>query len=137
MMPFAATWVTLDSIILNEVSQKEKDKYQCYHLYVGSKIWDQWTYLWSRKRLTYLWSRKRLTDIEDRLVNAKGWWGGVGWEFGVSRCKLLHTEWINNKVLLHSTGMLLKTLWWLMWEINLKSGYMYMYNWFTLRHSRN
>ena len=28
---------------------------------------------------------------------------GVG-EFGVSRCKLLCREWMNNKVLLHSTG---------------------------------
>ena len=32
--------------------------------------------------------------------------GGRGrdWEFEASRCKLLHLEWINNKVLLHSTG---------------------------------
>ena len=28
----------------------------------------------------------------------------MDWEFGVSRCKLLHLEWINSKVLLHSTG---------------------------------
>ena len=28
----------------------------------------------------------------------------MGWEFGVSRCKLLNTECINNKVLLYSTG---------------------------------
>ena len=36
----------------------------------------------------------------------EGGWGGGGmkWEFGVSRCKLLYTEWINNKVLLYSTG---------------------------------
>ena len=27
-MPFAATWRQLEIIILNEVSQKEKDKYQ-------------------------------------------------------------------------------------------------------------
>ena len=27
MMPFAATWVPLEILILNEVSQKEKDKY--------------------------------------------------------------------------------------------------------------
>ena len=35
----------------------------------------------------------------------KGEWGGGGmdWEFGVSRCKLLYKEWIN-KVLLYSTG---------------------------------
>ena len=30
--------------------------------------------------------------------------GGLDWEFGISRCKLLYTEWINNKVLLYSTG---------------------------------
>ena len=27
----------------------------------------------------------------------------MNWEFGVGRCKLLHLEWINNKVLLYST----------------------------------
>ena len=26
------------------------------------------------------------------------------WEFGIRRCKLLSLEWINNKVLLYSTG---------------------------------
>ena len=31
-------------------------------------------------------------------------WGGMDWEFGISRCKLLYREWINNKVLLYSTG---------------------------------
>ena len=32
------------------------------------------------------------------------WWG-KNWEFGISRCKLfLYIEWINNKVLLYSTG---------------------------------
>ena len=47
-----------------------------------------------------------LTDIENRFVVAKGREGGegVGWEFGISRCKLLSIEWMNNKVLLYSTG---------------------------------
>lgn len=49
----------------------------------------------------------RLEDIEKRFVVAKagrrnGEW--IDWEFGTSRCKLLHTEWIKNKVLLYSTG---------------------------------
>ena len=37
---------------------------------------------------------------------AKGEEGGgrMAWEFGISRCKLLHIRWINNKVLLYSTG---------------------------------
>ena len=30
--------------------------------------------------------------------------GGMEWEFGVSRCKLLYIRWINNKVLLYNTG---------------------------------
>ena len=29
---------------------------------------------------------------------------GTEWETGVSRCRLLHREGINNKVLLNSTG---------------------------------
>ena len=33
-----------------------------------------------------------------------GCWGWMEWEVGVSRRKLLNTEWINNKVLLYSTG---------------------------------
>ena len=28
----------------------------------------------------------------------------MDWEFGVGRCKLLHLEWINNKLLMCSTG---------------------------------
>ena len=31
-------------------------------------------------------------------------WRGMGWKFGVSRCKLIYIEWINNKVLLYNTG---------------------------------
>ena len=30
--------------------------------------------------------------------------GGMEWEFGVSSCQLLYIGWINNKVLLYSTG---------------------------------
>ena len=47
-----------------------------------------------------------LTDIENRLVVAKGKGGGStrNWEFGVSRCKVLHLEWTSNKVLPYSTG---------------------------------
>ena len=37
IMPFAATWMDLQIVILSEVSQTEKDKYHDYHLYVESK----------------------------------------------------------------------------------------------------
>ena len=48
------------------------------------------------------WNRNRLTDIKNRLVVSQRSGGGMVWEFGISRCKLLYTEWINDKVLLHS-----------------------------------
>ena len=35
IMPFAATWMDLEIIILNEVSQKEKDKYYMISLICG------------------------------------------------------------------------------------------------------
>ena len=43
----------------------------------------------------------RLKPFQDR-----GDGGGKDWEFGVSRCKLLDIGWVNNKVLLYSTGKL-------------------------------
>ena len=35
IMPFAATWMGLEMIILSEVSQKEKDKYHMISLICG------------------------------------------------------------------------------------------------------
>ena len=35
IMPFAATWMQLEIIILSEVSQKEKDKYHIISLICG------------------------------------------------------------------------------------------------------
>ena len=40
----------------------------------------------------------------DWLPRGRGGGGGMVWEFGISRCKLLYIGWINNKVLLYSTG---------------------------------
>ena len=38
------------------------------------------------------------------VAKGEGSRGGKGLESGVSRCKLLHIGWINNKVLRYSTG---------------------------------
>jgi len=49
--------------------------------------------------------QKRFTDKDNRLTVAKGvGWGRDELGIGVSRCKLLYIEWINNKILLYSTG---------------------------------
>ena len=44
MMPFAATWMDLEIIILSKVSQR-KTNIIWYHLYMESKKWYKWTYL--------------------------------------------------------------------------------------------
>ena len=38
------------------------------------------------------------------VAKREGVGGGTVWEAEVSRCKLLYMEWINNEVLLYSTG---------------------------------
>ena len=52
------------------------------------------------------------TDMESRLVFAGRVEGGSGidGEFGVSRYKLLHLEWISHDVLLYSTGNYIQSL---------------------------
>ena len=74
----------LETVILSEVSQKEKDK---YHM---------------------IWYRHRIRDIENRLVFAKGKGVGEGWigsfELAVANFVLIYIEWKNNKLLLYSIG---------------------------------
>ena len=63
--------------------------------------------MWNLKygQMIYLQKRNRLRPRE-QIVLAKGKEGGNGMngEFGVSRCKPLHLEWISKEVLLYSTG---------------------------------
>ena len=58
IMPFAATWIDLEIIILSEVSQT-KTNIIWYHLYD----------MWNLKKLQ---NRNRLTDIENKLMVTKG-----------------------------------------------------------------
>ena len=58
-----------------------------------------------RERISLLCFKMDLA-LENRFAVAKGEGGGrrMDREFGVSSCKLVYIEWINNKVLLYSTG---------------------------------
>ena len=67
------------------------------------------TYMWNLKydtnepiyeTETDSWTQR--TDLW--LPRGRGCGGGMEWEFGISRCKLVYIGWINNKVLLYSTG---------------------------------
>ena len=47
-------------------------------------------------------SQTKRTDLW--LPRGRGEGRRMDWEFGVGRCKLLHLEWINTKILSYSTG---------------------------------
>ena len=62
-MPFAATWMDIEIIILNEVNQTKRQT--SYDI----------TYTWNLKKLykwIYLQNRNRLKDIENNLTVTKG-----------------------------------------------------------------
>ena len=62
-MPFAATWMDLESVMLSEIIQTEKEKY-----HMTSLIWTICKEMIQRN----LQSRKRLTDLENERMAAEG-----------------------------------------------------------------
>ena len=59
MGSFIEIWMDLESVIQNEVNQKEKNKYVCIHV-ESEKYWYRQSYLQSRNR-----------DIEDKHMDTK------------------------------------------------------------------
>ena len=102
-MPFAATWMELETLILSELSQKEK------------KIPYDITYIWN---LIYgtneSFHRNEKHGHGEETYGCQGGGGGIGmdWEFGVNRCKLLPLEWISNEILMIALGTISSHLWW-------------------------
>ena len=60
IMPFAATWMGLENLLLSEMSQKDKDKYHMISLITGIKYPAQMN----------ISSDKKSMDLEKRLVAA-------------------------------------------------------------------
>ena len=79
-MPFAATWMELEILILSEVSQKER------------QIPYDITYIWklacSTNEPTY--KKKQIHEHGKQTCSCQGGGRGSGmhWELGVRRCKL-------------------------------------------------
>ena len=54
--------------------------------------------------------KKQIQTQRTDLCQGGGGERGMDWEFGASRCKLLHLEWMGNDVLLCSTGNCVQSL---------------------------
>ena len=50
--------------------------------------------------------KQKLLGRKEQICSCQGTGerGRMDWESGISRCRLLYMEWINNKALLYSTG---------------------------------
>ena len=71
-------------------NKSERERQIPYHLHVESEIW---------QKCTYLGSWNRFTDREQTCDYQGAGEGRIHWEFGISGCKLLPTERLDNKVL--------------------------------------
>ena len=83
MMPCAATWIDLETVIQSEVNQTEKDKY------IISLI----CRIQKKMMLTYLQIGNRFIDLENKLTVTK--WerrGRVNWGFGIDMCTLMYIK---------------------------------------------
>ena len=79
IMPLAATWMDLEIIILNEVSQRWTNIIR-YCLYSESK----------KKKDTNELIYK--TENKVMVTKGEGWQGGISWQFGTDIYTMLHTQ---------------------------------------------
>ena len=82
-MPFAATWIELETPIPSEVNQKEKDKYHMISLISGIQYMAP----------MHLSTEKELMDIENRLVVAIWEGEGLGWNENMGLAKANYCIW--------------------------------------------
>ena len=90
-MPFIATWMDLENVILSEVSQTERE------------ILYDIPYMWNLKRndTNELTKQKETHRLRKQTY---GCWGeGIVRDFGKVTYTLLYSKWITNKDLLYST----------------------------------
>ena len=84
-------------------------------LFVIARTWkqpkcpstDEWIKMWYTHTHTHTHTHTQMEYYsaikKNEIMSFSATWM-VDWEFGVSRCQLLYREWLNNKVLLYSTG---------------------------------
>ena len=94
IIPFSAKWIELEILMPSEVSQKEKDKYYVISLTCG---------IHNMEQMNLSTEKKQTHGLGEQTCGSQGGGRGSGidWEFQVSRCQLLHLQWINNEILMY------------------------------------
>ena len=95
IMPFAATWMDLEIIILSEVNQGEKDKYNTISLMQNLKKKDTCALIYKAEA----YKHRRQTCGYQRAMGR----GEINQEFGINRYIVLYKNGLK-KDLLYSTG---------------------------------
>ena len=70
--------------------------------------------------------QKQTHSHGEETCGCQGGGSGIDWELGVSRCKLLHLEWVSNEALLHSTRDCIHLLGQNMMGDNMRKKYIYV-----------
>ena len=92
IMPFAATCMELEILILSELGQKEKDKYHTLSLICE---------ILSMAQMILSTKQRQITAKDSRVViPGRGWGSGINRLVGFFGCKLLYLECSS----LYSTG---------------------------------
>ena len=95
-MPFAATWMDLEIVILSKVSQTQKDKYHDI------------AYMWNLKKgvqMNLFTKQKQSHRCRKQTYGSQGKrGGGINWEIGIDIYTLSYIKQITNENLLYSTG---------------------------------
>ena len=74
-MPFAATWMELETLILSKVSQKEKDKYHMNITYMQNLKYGTHEPIYRIERDSYITNRLVVAKGEEKGVGQAGIWG--------------------------------------------------------------
>ena len=94
-MPFTATWMYLEALILSEVSQKEKNKYPMISLICGIENMEQMILSKNNKQTknrNRSWTRRADLGFPRGKGEGMGWMGILG--CSLLYCKLLYFEWM-------------------------------------------